>query len=46
VQPAQLLAIIINCQDAKNIEKGDADMLTAGIGKERVKIRKCRYKTE
>lgn len=46
VQPAQLLSIVIICQDAKNIKTGDVAELTAGIGKERVKIRQCRYKME
>jgi hypothetical protein len=46
MQPAQVLSIAIICQDANNIEKGDAAELTAGIGKERVKIGKCRYRTE
>jgi len=46
VHPAQLLSVVIICQDVKNIEKGDAAELTAGIGKERVKIRKCPYKLE
>jgi hypothetical protein len=45
VQPAQL-SIVIICQDAVNIEKGDTAEMRAGIGRERVKIRKCRYKTE
>ena len=46
VRPAQLLSIVIICQDAKNIEKGDVAELTAAIGRERVEIRQCRYKTE
>jgi hypothetical protein len=46
MQPAQLLSIVIICQDAKNIEKGDAVEFTVGTGKEREKISKCRYKTE
>jgi len=43
VQPEQL-SIVIICQDAKNIEKRDAAEVRAGIGREGVKIRKCRHK--